>query len=187
MTKARTKGQKRRGPKRDARPDVPNIPRERPDDIMRVALEARARLSCYGGPIVAMKATCYGSNAGRAIAAAGCDIPAMMQAIQRVHEVYSRYISAIEAPSPYPKGMNLELAPEEFGSDGVEVDLGGWDGRTEEERVKGAMAAMMHMDAVLGRAGYGVAHEVKAVVLRDERVRFLDRLIAGLVAVGKDA
>ena len=36
-------------------------------------------------------------------------------------------------------------------------------------------------------AGAGVLAEVKAVVLRDERVRYLDRLVLGLAAVAREA
>ena len=81
--------------------------------------------------------------------------------------------------------MDLELLPEEFGSDGVQVD-GGWDDRSERERVDAATNAMMHMERVLGMAGYGVSVEVKAVVLRDEQCRHVDRLIAGLAAVARE-
>lgn len=136
----------------------------------------------------------FGCPAGRAIASApalksdlaGMDVPTLWDACQRVRAVYARYLAAIAAPSPYAAGMNLELMPEEFGSDGVEVD-GGWDARTEDERVKDATRAMMHLDQVLGMAGEGVLAEVKAVVLRDEAVRHLDRLIVGLAAVARHA
>jgi hypothetical protein len=110
----------------------------------------------------------------------------LFSAVKRIWKVEANWLAAIGAPSPHPQGMNLDLMPEEFGSDGVEV-FGGWDGRTEEERVKAATAAMMHLEGVLGRAGYGVLAEVKAVVLRDQAVRRIDRLIIGLAAVVKDA
>jgi hypothetical protein len=141
------------------------------------------------------KSPWYGCPAGRAIAKVPAlalalkdvpNVPTLWQAIQRVRGVYQRYLNAIGAPSPNAAGMNLELLPEEFGTDGVEVDSG-WDWRPEEERVKAATDAMMHMDGVLGRAGYGVLAEVKAVVLRDQAVRRIDRLIVGLAAVVKDA
>lgn len=141
------------------------------------------------------RAQWFGCPAGRAIARLpevrravqdAPDVPTLWEAICRVRATYERYRSAIDAPSLHARGMNLELLPEEFGSDGVEVS-GEWDGRTEEERVKAATAAMMHLEAVLGMAGYGVAVEVKRVVLRDEPVKYLDRLILGLAAVAKDA
>jgi len=134
----------------------------------------------------------FGCPAGRAAAVglasmkpADLDMPMLWEAIQRVRAVYSRYWQAIGAPSPNPRGMDLELLPEEFGSDGVQVD-GGWDDRSERERVEAATNAMMHMERVLGMAGYGVSVEVKAVVLRDEQCRHVDRLIAGLAAVARE-
>lgn len=143
----------------------------------------------------AAKSPWFGCPAGRAIATVPSlslalkdvpDVPTLWEAVQRVRNVYTRYLAAIGAPNPNPAGMNMELMPEEFGSDGVEVDAG-WDDRTEEERVKAATSAMMHMEGVLGRAGEGVLAEVKAVVLRDQAVRRIDRLIVGLAAVAKDA
>lgn len=141
------------------------------------------------------RAPWFGCPAGRAIAtvprlkiavADAPDVPTLWDAVQRIRAVYARYLHAIGAPDPNPHGMDLELMPEEFGSDGVEVD-GGWDDRTEEERVKDATRAMMHMEGVLGSAGEGVLAEVKAVVLRDQQVRRIDRLIAGLVVVANGA
>ena len=142
------------------------------------------------------RAPWFGCSAGRAIsqtpairlalADKALDVQTLWDAVQRVRAIYARYWHAIGAPSPYARGMNLELMPEEFGSDGVEVE-GGWDDRTEEERVKAATDAMMHLEGVLGMAGYGVASEVKAVVLGDQTVKHLDRLLAGLAAVVREA
>lgn len=50
--------------------------------------------------------------------------------------------------------------------------------------MKDATRAMMHLEGVLGRAGYGVAAEVKSVVLGDALVRSLPRLLAGLAGCG---
>ncbi|MFO1144673.1 MAG: hypothetical protein U1E59_20315 [Amaricoccus sp.] len=138
----------------------------------------------------------FGCAAGRAIATTpdlrriladrSLDVPTLWDTIQRIRGVYARYWHAIGAPSPYAAGMNLELLPEEFGSDGVEID-GDWDDRSEEEKVRSATGAMMHMEGVLGRAGNGVASEVKSVVLGDEPVRHMARFLAGLAAVAKEA
>jgi hypothetical protein len=136
-----------------------------------------------------------GCNAGRAIAqtpdlrkvlASVPDVPTLWQAITRIRATYARYWQAIGAPPPYAKGMNLELEPEPFGSDDVDVTDGGWDDRSEEERVKAATDAMMHIEGVLGMAGYGVASEVKGVVLGDAAVRSLPKLLVGLLAVLRD-
>jgi hypothetical protein len=173
------------------------------DPKKRAKLHAKAIRNVQHGNASAMakaldaaKSPWFGCTAGRAIAtvpalrralAGDADVPTLWDAIQRIRGIYQRYLNAIGAPSPYASGMNLELLPEDFGTDGVEVDVGEWDGRTEEERVKAATAAMMHVEGVLGRAGEGVLVEVKAVVLRDERVRHMDRLIVGLAAVVKEA
>lgn len=155
-----------------------------------------ANKSAMSKALDAARAPWFGCNAGRAISQAPAlrlvladktlDVPTLWDAVQRVRSIYTRYWHAIGAPSPYPSGMNLELLPEEFGSDGVEVE-GGWDDRTEEERVKAATDAMMHLEGVLGMAGYGVAAEVKSVVLGDQPVKHLARLLAGLAAVAREA
>lgn len=178
--------------------EPPVIPDPQPD--MRIAdprrrekALAKARLSVEHANKSAMsralegaRAPWFGCNAGRSIAAAeGADTAALWDACQRVRSVYANWRASIMAPDPHPSGMNLELLPEEFGTHGVEVD-GGWDDRTEEERVKDAARAMMHMEGVLGRAGYGVASEVKSVVVEDRPVKHPDRLIAGLKAVAAD-
>lgn len=182
--------------------DIPEPDMRIGDPKKRAKAHAKALRNVQHGNAAAMakaldaaRAPWNGCPAGRAIATSvpalkavlpDMDVPTLWDAIQRVRSVYARWYQAIGAPDPNPHGMNLELLPEEFGSDGVEVD-GGWDDRTEEERVKAATAAMMYLEGVLGRAGYGVAVEVKAVVLRDEAVRHVDRLIVGLAAVAREA
>jgi len=135
-----------------------------------------------------------GCNAGRAVAtvpelrkATDLDVPTLWAAVTRIRSVYTRYWAVNGIPPPYAKGMNLELEPEPFGSDDVDVTDGGWDDRTEEQRVKAATAAMMHLEHLLGMAGQGVTAETKGVVLGDEPVRSLPRLLAGLAAVARDA
>lgn len=214
MTKANVgDNRKRRANRERAQPapsnGAPVEAAERGHDAMRVAIEARARQIVLGAvaPIPASgrgfeaevrrrlkQATAaardqwQGCLAGRVMAAftPPDDRPAMWGAIQRVRAVHRSYLAAICAPSPYAAGMRIELRPDPFGTDGVEVD-GDWDDRTDEERVKDAAAAMMHLEGVLGRAGSGVLAEVKAVVLRDESSRRPDRLIVGLRAVAAEA
>jgi hypothetical protein len=84
----------------------------------------------------------------------------------------------MSVPPPYAKSAMLTYLPDKIGSDGVEAST--WDNRSEEERVRAAVTAMMHMERVLGMVGYGVASEVKQVVLHDAKVRDYAKLVAGL-------
>ena len=173
----------------DPQPDMRiDDPRRREKALAKARLSVEhANKSAMSRALEGARAPWFGCNAGRAIAAAeGADTAALWDACQRVRSVYANWRASIMAPGPHPLGMNLELLPEEFGTHGVEVD-GGWDDRTEEERVKDAARAMMHMEGVLGRAGQGVASEVKSVVLGGGVVRSLPRWLAGLAAVVRDA
>lgn len=199
MTKARTKGAIRRkaGRPRKQGSRQPNGQLARPrreerEAAQRAAIVARcAAMGWLPLPDGGMTPTAdmakraaephMGCHAGRAIDGHK-DRPRLWEAIKRVRAVYAAWWRAIGAPPPYPKGMNMAVLPDDWGSDGVEVHR--HDTRTEEERVRGATNAMMHLEGVLGCAGEGVASEVKRVVLAtDEPVRSPERLIKGLAAV----
>ena len=154
----------------------------------------QAYRAAYNQAFETARAPWNGCNAGRAIGqvpalkaaiADAPDVTKLWESVMRVRSVYARYWSAIGAPPPQAATLNLMVPHEPFGSDGVEVDTA-YDCRTDEERVKDATTAMMHMEWILGCAGEGVAGEVKHVVLHDEPVRHLVRLIVGLVAVAKE-
>lgn len=127
-----------------------------------------------------------GCTAGRAIEAE-TDRAELWEAIKRVRQVYTTYWRTTGIPSPYAKIGALASIPDAFGSDGVEIgDRKVTDIRSIEDRVKSATAAMMRMETILGMAGYGVAHEVKRVVLsfrEEEGVKDQSRYFLGLRAV----
>jgi hypothetical protein len=102
----------------------------------------------------------------------------LWKAIDRIRRVFTGYWIAMSVPPPYAKSAMLTYLPDKIGSDGVEAST--WDNRSEEERVRAAVTAMMHMERVLGMVGYGVASEVKQVVLHDAKVRDYAKLVAGL-------
>lgn len=187
--KARTKGQKRGRPRKEG-PRVPGsdrlsrVNRERQQDAQRQVSLARCRIMGWDYTPENQKralADHLGCNAGRAIDGER-DRTELWAAVKLIITTYTRYWLSIGAPQPYAKAAMLTYLPEILGSDGVEAST--WDDRTEEQKVKGAAAAMMRIEQALGSAGYGVAAEVKGVVLQDAPVRDYGKLIAGLRSVG---
>jgi hypothetical protein len=191
MTKAKTVGQRKRGrPRKEGARDqktgrLARGSAERREEAQRAVAIVRCKAMGWDITIDNMRralADHLGCNAGRAIDAHG-QRPELWAAIKAIRAVYARYWQAIGAPPPYAKVALLTYLPEPFGSD--DVDVSTWDDRTEVERVKAATAAMMRMEQALGMAGEGVRAEIKGVVLMDEPVRSVARLLAGLKAVGQ--
>lgn len=194
MTKAKSVGQKRRGPKkregvsREANGRASRqgtqyaIPQEKRDAARRVVLERRCRL--MGWPInrdmlVEAAAPHLGCNVGRALHGHP-GLAGLWGAAQHIRAVYARYWAVHGLPNPFPQSASLTAMPEPIGSDGVEVDSG-WDDRPIEEKSRASTAAMMRIEGFL--LAVGCAPEVKASVLRDEPVRDRARLVASLLAV----
>jgi hypothetical protein len=120
-----------------------------------------------------------GCTAGRAIDHEPDQTRAeLWNAIKRIRAVFNRYWIAIGAPPPYAKAAMMAYLPDALGTDGVEAST--WDSRSQEEKIRAAVTAMMHIERVLGMAGYGVASEVKQVVLYDAKVLDYAKLVAGL-------
>lgn len=203
MTKARTVTQARKsrrgGRQRQAGKRQPNGQLARPrreerEAAQRAAIVARCiALGWLPHPDGSMMPTAdmaqraaephMGCPAGRAIDGHK-DRPRLWEAVKRIRAVYAAYWRAIGAPPPYARGMNMGVLPDPWGSEGVEVVR--LDTRSEEERIKAATSAMMHMEGVLGATG--AIAEVKRVVLStEEPVRDMGRFLAGLQAVVEDA
>lgn len=201
MTKAKTVGAKRRSKGGRPRKEGPRQPNGQPsraghrEAAKRVNIIARCKLlgwlprtdedgreTMMPTAEMAKRASAphMGFSAGRATDGEP-DGPKLWEAARRIYAVYHRYWQSIGAPSPYAKAAKVELMPEPFGSEGVEVVP--YDDRTEEEKCKAAANAMMRVETVLGMAGEGVAREVKSVVLGDEAVRDKARLLSGLRAL----
>jgi hypothetical protein len=208
MTKARTVGAKRRGRPRKEGPRQPNgepsrIAPERRDEAQRTVAIARCNLMCWWPSPENQKralADHMGCTAGRALemlADAGhedvqklagfklqfTDIPELWAAVEHVMATHFRYWKAIGAPAPYANGAWPKYINDALGTAGVDVSR--WDDRSDEEKVKSASNAMMWLEQQLRSTGYGVATEVKQVVLHDAKVLDYAKLVAGLRSVMK--
>lgn len=190
MTKARTQGEitrRKRGRPRKDGPRQPNgqpsrISQERQEEAQRTVALGRCRIMGWEPTAENVKralADHMGCTAGRAIDHEPAEARAeLWAAIKRIGQTFARYWQAIGAPPPYAKAAMLAYLPEPTGSDGVEASR--WDDRSEQERVRAAADAMMHMEGRLRVAG--AAAEVKAVVLHDADVQDYERFVRGLKA-----
>lgn len=202
MTKAKTKGERRRGKKaRGGRPAI-DAPREaatasyprgrpvRPTAALRQALVTRARLAGIDLPLGEdgkpkltadlhrrLSQPWMGCNAGRAIEPmASEERSRLWGAISDIRRAYARYWRALGIPDPYPPAARLlyaETPPE----DGAPVSDAPWarEPLSPEEEVKAATSAMMACEMALGAARW-----VKGCILFDEPLRDREALLACL-------
>jgi hypothetical protein len=95
--------------------------------------------------------------------------PDLWDAVKHIRRVTMRYLSALEAPRPFPAGMMAEVAPEHMAT--AEDIMPRGEELTDEERVRRATAAFMDLEGALGMAGLGAASEVRRVAVEDASPR----------------
>ena len=199
-TKARTKGQ-RRARKRDLRDNpmaLPQIPRREKDgrahrttaerDAAHETLLARCRragLPPTAANIRDMRAPWWGCEAGRVIGAADMADDqrlAYWDAIQHMRRVWQEYYRVIGSAGRYPKCMSILAPVDAMQADATSPPL---DTRTDEEKQRSAVAAMMRVEGWLGRVASIAAGECKRVVLDDQPAHDAPGVIAGLCGVAE--
>lgn len=146
-----------------------------------IALEVRcnqAQRAVTPEAIREMRAPWWGCNAGKAIASLHPDERAhLWDAICHMRRVITAYDRAIGAPSRHAVCMRL-LAP----VDALEADASSppLDERTEAEKQRQAVSALMALEGWLGYADKQAASEAKRVVWDDGAVADRNRLLNAL-------
>jgi len=105
---------------------------------------------------------------------------ALWDAAQHMRRVWASYYAATGMPGRYPKCMGI-LAP----TDRLEADASSppMDTRTDDEKYRAAVSAMMRVEGFLGRISAVSASECKRVVLDDQHCHDAPGLLAGLRVV----
>ena len=193
MTKALSKAQRRARKRQQVDlPELAPVPRratqgkrrmrEIEQEPSRAALEARCRQSGVTASDEALRdarAQWRGCNAGRAMASitAEADRPELWDAIQHMRRVQASHDAAIGAPRRHATCLRL-LAPQ--GAFEADATTPPPDTRTDAERMRQAVAAMMQVEGWLGYVEGRAASICKRVVIDDERCPDADALCRAL-------
>lgn len=200
-TKARSKA-KRRARKRESRVIDPMglapVPRKQPNgrthrttedrDAATEALQARCRQAGKQATPEAMRdmrAPWWGCQAGVIIGNAELTHDqrlTLWDAAQHMRRVWASYYRAIGIAGRYPKCMSILAPPDRLEADAASPPL---DTRTDEERQRSAVSAMMRVDGFLGRISAIASSECKRVVLDDQQCFDAPGLLAGLRVVSE--
>ena len=169
----RKRGRPRKPGPREPSGRPSRMPPERRDEIMRQALDARARQTGVTDR-KALAAPWMGCRVGRSIAGES-DVAALWEAVCAVRKAHKAFLAAIEAPpiNGRPTGISVALSdtPEEA-IDRPPVDL-----RSHEERCLSAIAAWDDFCATLRAVDPCLPQYVVRTVVQDEPQRDLARVL----------
>lgn len=171
-------------PRKQANGRTHRTPEDR--DAATEALQARCRQAGKVPSADAMRdarSPWWGCEAGKVIGNADATHDQRLilwDAAQHMRRVWASYYAATGMPGRYPKCTGI-LAP----TDRIEADAASppLDTRTDEERQRAAVSAMMRVDGFLGRISAVAASECKRVVLDDQPCHDAPGLLDGLRVV----
>jgi hypothetical protein len=106
----------------------------------------------------------------------------LWDAAQHMRRVWASYYRAIGIADRYPKCMGIIVPPDRTETDAASPPL---DTRTDEERERAAVSAMMRVEGFLGRISAIASSECKRVVLDDQPCHDAPGLLAGLRVVSE--
>lgn len=130
-----------------------------------------------------MRAPWWGCHAGIAIGKADLTHDQRLilwDASQHMLKVWQGYYRAIGHVGRYPKCMSILAPANAMQADASSPPL---DDRTEPEKYRAAVSAMMRVEGFLGRISATAAAECKRAVLDDQPVQDAPGLLAGLRVV----